>query len=121
MSMEVSTSEGVEWKTDVILGEDNLLGKYFALPKGTRDDEDVRAQCDERHVGGIFVEATEELRPGEGYRMYNCRDRFGILPSDYSIMIERGARWVGVSVEILNGVVETYERRLDRWWKRQPR
>ena len=53
--------------------------------------------------------------------MYNSRDTFGTLPRDYEVVIERGAVWVGVRVEFLNGVIETYERRLDRWWELEKR
>jgi RNA polymerase I-specific transcription initiation factor RRN7 len=53
--------------------------------------------------------------------MYNARDTFGTLPSDYEVIIERGRGWVGVSTEILNGVIETYERRIVRWWELEKR
>jgi len=62
-----------------------------------------------------------ELRPGERYRIYNSRDLFGTLPGDYEVVMERGSRWVGVSVDFLGGVVETYERRLVRWWELEKR
>lgn len=40
---------------------------------------------------------------------------------EYALVIGRAGRWAGVPVEYLGGVVETYERRLVRWWDRERR
>ena len=59
-------------------------------------------------------EESQELRPGEGYRVYRARDVCGTVVEEYRAVIGRAARWVGVSEEYLAGVVERYERRLMR-------
>jgi len=54
------------------------------------------------------------LKPGEEYRIWNGRDVLGTLPDEYEMVVGRGARWVGVSIEYLNGLVEKYEKRIAR-------
>lgn len=103
-----------------------MLGRYFPiLPRREAGNEAEARANDEgdRHLRATTVSECIH-RPGEGYRMYSSQDMFGIEPRDYEEIIGRGARWVGIKVEFLNGVVETYERRLQRWWeleKRRPR
>lgn len=60
----------------------------------------------------------EVLRPGEEHAVWNSRDVLGTLPEEYRIVLDRGARWVGVEAEYLGGVIEQHERGVVRWWKR---
>jgi RNA polymerase I-specific transcription initiation factor RRN7 len=102
--------------------EDSLLTSYFPLPRPSDDlakGETPEGEID-RHLAPTTV-GDKWLRPGEGYQMYNSRDTLGTLPRDYELVLERSARWVGVRGDFLGGVVETYERRLQRWWKRRAR
>ena len=69
-------------------------------------------------VGGqqamVADAGSQELRPGEGYRVYRARDVCGTVVEEYRAVIGRAARWVGVSEEFLAGVVERYEGRVVR-------
>lgn len=91
--------------------EDSLLKRYFPLSKKPTDVRGEPGKEHDRQLGAMMAERGG-LRTGEGYRMYSSGDKYGTLPRDYEVVIGRGARFVGVRVEILNGVVETYERRL---------
>lgn len=64
---------------------------------------------------GITADAEAELRPGEGYRMYRGHDVGGTMSEEWAAVVGRGARWTGVTVDVMSAVVETYERRLARW------
>ena len=59
-------------------------------------------------------EESQELRPGEGYRVYRSRDVCGTMAEEHRVVIMRAARWVRVPEEYLAGVVERYERRVMR-------
>ena len=70
------------------------------------------------------IEIVEEgglVRPGERYAMYSAQDVLGSLPEDYEHVVKRGEKWTGVGCEDLCAVVERFERRLERVWKRQRR
>ncbi|KAF8663433.1 hypothetical protein AX16_001003 [Volvariella volvacea WC 439] len=64
---------------------------------------------------------TSALSPGAGYQMYHGRDILGTFPEEYGIVLERAGRNVGVEVGYVNGVMETYERRLMAWWQMEKR
>lgn len=95
---------------------------------------DSRRGCDRKQVDAEarqeapLLPATEMgrnkrgkagLKPGEEYRIWNARDVLGTLPAEYSLVLGRGAGWVGVSCEYLGAVVEKYERRIVRWDSRK--
>lgn len=61
------------------------------------------------------------LRPGESYAIYNSRDVLGELPEEYTDVVKRASRWVGVDTEYFLGVSENLERRVVRWWGREKR
>jgi hypothetical protein len=78
------------------------------------------------HTGGITrtdlpatpiddVGDSENMRPGESYSIYDSRDILGTLPEEYEMVLERAARWVGVSESYLCQVIEMFERRLVKW------
>lgn len=61
------------------------------------------------------VEVTgerEKPKPGEGHVIFSGDDVAGEVPEAYGRVLERGARWAGVSVESVGFEVGRYERRL---------
>ncbi|KAH8113267.1 hypothetical protein DFH11DRAFT_1601108 [Phellopilus nigrolimitatus] len=64
---------------------------------------------------------TKMVRPGGSYAIYSAQDVFGMLPEHYAIVLKRAACWTGVSEDDLSAVVERFERRLVRLWKRKKR
>lgn len=60
------------------------------------------------------MEGQGGLGPGEGYTIFDSRDILGVLPTEFELIIERGAKWLGIEGTYLCGVVEAYERRLKR-------
>lgn len=64
---------------------------------------------------------TDDLRPGESYTIYHSRDVLGNLPEEQALIITRSAKWVGVSDDYLCGVIERFERRLQRWYDKERR
>ena len=112
----------IEFCRKALLGEDvgsSIVDSWFPLEvsaEGAGVDVEVEGEVRGRHCGTMV--GAEGLRPGEGYRMYKSSDVFGTVgDEDYELVIWRGSSWVGVSVEFLSGVLETYERRLSRWWE----
>ena len=79
-----------------------------------------RAQGSERprfQANSLKNDAHSQL-PGELYTLYSPRDAIGYLPEKYQVVVNRAARWVGVSEGYLSRVIEKYERRVIRWWAR---
>ena len=77
--------------------------------RGTRAERALQAAVPAE--GGEGVGA-----PGEGYAIYSSGDVLGSVPEEYEAVVERAARWTGVSGEYIYGVTEKYERRVVRWW-----
>jgi len=63
----------------------------------------------------------DNLQPAESYTVYHSRDVLGNLPEEQALIITRSAKWVGVSDDYLCGVVERFERRLQRWYYKERR
>ncbi|CCM01610.1 uncharacterized protein FIBRA_03670 [Fibroporia radiculosa] len=61
----------------------------------------------------------DHLRPGEIYAIYNTLDVLGSIPVQYEVVVRRAAHWAGVPEDYVAGVVERFERRLVRWWRRE--
>jgi len=57
------------------------------------------------------------LRPGEEYALCQSAE----MPDGYAAVVGRAAEWVGVREEYVRAVVESYERRLWRWWQGERR
>lgn len=53
--------------------------------------------------------------PASAYTVFNSHDILGSLPYSYELVLEVGAKWVGVGKEDVAALVETYERRLLKW------
>lgn len=99
-----------------------MLSRYFPFAGKADTSHAVRP---ERH------ELRDRLNPtlvGEGgqppgskYKVYHALDMFGTLPAEYQMMLDQGAKWIGVEEGYLSGIVERYERRLIRWWQLEKR
>lgn len=99
--------------------EDRVLERYFPLEE--RLDPVVGAsRTEEREIRRLHAtmlgEGGDSLRPGEGYGLYHGRDVLGTLPREMEAVVGRAAGVVGVEALVVVGVVETYSRRLVRWW-----
>lgn len=103
--------------------EDGTLRDYFPLEEGHGSRVTMEAGHDRTRGALRAAVAVEEgfevLRPGEEHGVWNSRDVLGTLPEEYRIVLDRGARWVGVEAEYLGGVIEQHERGAARWWKRK--
>ncbi|KAG9043430.1 hypothetical protein FS837_009643 [Tulasnella sp. UAMH 9824] len=53
--------------------------------------------------------------PASSYTVFNSHDILGSLPQSYELVLEVGAKWVGVGKEDVAALVDTYERRLLKW------
>ncbi|KAF8076486.1 hypothetical protein FPV67DRAFT_1558944 [Lyophyllum atratum] len=103
--------------------EDAVLERFFPVSKKGGHGDKMATQAS-RPLRATMVEDEESgkgLRPGEGYRIYRARDVEGKMETEYGAVVGRAARWAGVSVEHMGGIVETYERRVGRWWERTRR
>ena len=58
------------------------------------------------------------LHPGESYKIYCAHDILGSVSEEYTLTVERAARWCGVEEEVIYAVVERFERRF-LWWKKK--
>lgn len=61
----------------------------------------------------------EFLSPGMKYTIWNGRDICGELTGEYREVLRRGAEWTGVDEDYLCVVIEKYEERIRRWWRRE--
>ncbi|KAL5488108.1 hypothetical protein ACEPAI_6216 [Sanghuangporus weigelae] len=61
------------------------------------------------------------LRERESYAMYSGHDELGRVPDIYAIVLGRGVGFCGVSENDLSAVVERFERRVVRLWKKRQR
>jgi hypothetical protein len=59
--------------------------------------------------------------PAKSHTIFKSHDITGSLPPEYELVLELASRWTGVGTEDIGSVVESYERRLDGWWKRKKR
>ncbi|THH08639.1 hypothetical protein EW145_g2573 [Phellinidium pouzarii] len=108
-----------------------LVMEHFPL------QEDTHTHAAERHVrfdadGGprsvlpaVSIAGDESksnaLRPGESYVIYSAQDTLGTLPGKYATVLSRAALWACVCEDDLAAVVERFERRVLRLWKRSKR
>lgn len=104
--------------SDLQLTERRILDEYFPLTT-TRGERQPRAaeKTERRHAIMVEEDEAEGLRPGEHYMIYNTQDVLGAVPEDYAFVVRHAADWTGVDEEYIYGVIETYERRLARWWE----
>ncbi|KAG7096862.1 hypothetical protein E1B28_004270 [Marasmius oreades] len=103
---------------------DKFLASYFPLTFEERQQQSLSLGTAEKREERQRLSATQiaseddtRIRPGQSYVIYHARDSLGMMSEEMEIVTTRGARWVGVSEDLLCGVVERYERRLVRWWK----
>ncbi|KAI5124915.1 hypothetical protein M0805_007343 [Coniferiporia weirii] len=111
---------------------DALVAEHFPMQRGMYGDDRISAlSTDSSNDGGQAVlptvpvasvkSSTSTTRPGESYTIYNGQDVLGMLPNEYTEILRRAALWTDVSGDDLNMVVERFERRLVRLWKRGKR
>lgn len=62
--------------------------------------------------------AFTALRPGESYKIHYAHDVLGSVSEEFTLIVERAARWCGVEDEVIYAVVERFERRF-LWWKKR--
>ena len=99
-----------------------MLTNYFAFakPKGTDQQKTPSADMFPTRPKPNRMDVSDDekrARPGESYTIHHSRDVTGTMNEDMQLLVQRGAKWVGVSEDYLCGVVEKYERRFARWWK----
>ncbi|KAL5527332.1 hypothetical protein ACEPAG_6123 [Sanghuangporus baumii] len=122
-------------------GNNNLIGEFYpvqACTEGTGSsqsaslggaeasirDEVLPVLGAARFMGDeLKAEAKERklLRGRESYAMYSGHDEFGRVPEIYAIVLSRGVGFCGVSENDLSAVVERFERRFLRVWKKKQR
>ncbi|OAX44565.1 hypothetical protein K503DRAFT_678715 [Rhizopogon vinicolor AM-OR11-026] len=106
--------------------DQQILDNYFPLSTGNLDGR-PRVTTPHAVAQGLAStrinedETDNDLQPGESYTIYHSRDVLGNLPEEQALIITRSAKWVGVSDDYLCGVVERFERRLQRWYDKEQR
>ena len=63
-------------------------------------------------------DSSTVLHPGESYKIHRAHDILGSVSEEYTLIVERAARWCGVEDETIYAVVERFERRF-LWWKKK--
>lgn len=118
----VSVARAMIVRLSLVCPDTNLMDKYFPLTGAAiQPRPGDTADIDHRRASAILpVDADKTLAsPGAQYAIYHAHDVFGTLPDAFQTVLERGSRIVGVEATFICGVVENFERRLVRWWKRK--
>lgn len=97
--------------TRVYTGE---LERYFPLSQTSTSKSASAAYWPRADIRAMELPDGAELRPGEGYTLCDAGD----MPEQYAAIAGRAAGWAGVREEYLREVVQSYERRLWRYWLR---
>ncbi|KAJ6598974.1 hypothetical protein DFH09DRAFT_1129716 [Mycena vulgaris] len=94
-----------------------VLDRYFPLRASGSLRHAIATEGPRRDLGASRLQDGEKelLRPSMGYTLCDSEE----MPNEYATVVIRAAGWVGVGEELLRTVVETYERRLRRWWRRE--
>jgi len=104
-------------------GVRNILEDYF--PVGTNKATEVNIP---REVPGKPKlpanlpnenDAEGAGYPGEWYSILNGGDVLGTAAETYEQVVRRGSGWAGVDEEYMSRVVEKYEWRVVRWWRKR--
>ncbi|KZW04227.1 hypothetical protein EXIGLDRAFT_758523 [Exidia glandulosa HHB12029] len=100
-----------------------ILATYFPLAE--REASEGAAEIPEkgqsepaREVDAGGVDEDSVLTPGAMLKLYRGMDITGLMPADYDVVLSAAATWCGFSADDVAVVVERYERRLVRWWRR---
>ncbi|KAH6914843.1 hypothetical protein BKA70DRAFT_1257190 [Coprinopsis sp. MPI-PUGE-AT-0042] len=103
----------------------DVLDTYFPLRHGSESilhlDGDSNGPPERPHQATSLTNRNHDPKPGESYKIWNARDVLGALPEDYAVVVDTAARWIGSTEERLEGVIETYEKRLFRWYEKKQR
>lgn len=105
---------------------DQILDNYFPLSTadcGRSEVTDPHTDVQGLASTKIHKDETDDddLQPAESYIIFHSRDVLGNLPKEQALIITRSAKWVGVNDDYLCGVVERFERRLQRWYHKERR
>jgi RNA polymerase I-specific transcription initiation factor RRN7 len=106
----------------ISLSDRDLPAKYFTLTRkdagcrvlGESAHIELRSQSSDGHAGGM-------LNCAKSYSLYDSRDVAGSLPEELELIVGRYARWIGVEVDYLCVVIESFERRIGRWCEERRR
>jgi RNA polymerase I-specific transcription initiation factor RRN7 len=106
----------VDDKTETRPGSD-LVRSFFPLAESKALDSDQSARRSSEDEGeGLPLnehdETSEELEPGQEYKVYDALDVYGEIEGELEIVVRRAAEWVKVDVEDIFGVLEMFERRV---------
>lgn len=97
-------------------GEGNELLQRFFPVEASRTVQSERwhgQEIDEMALPrSLYNASSEELEPGQGYKVYAGRDICGDVSTELETVLLRGSEWVKVDFEDLVGVLEVFERRL---------
>lgn len=104
----------------------NPVDEYFPLHTRSSESQEEEGPCNDPVVNTLpaarlAAEESMALRSGQSHVIYSTHDVLGILPGEFESVIERAARWAGVSSNDVCGVVERFERRTMRWWEKNRR
>ncbi|KAH9943461.1 uncharacterized protein BXZ73DRAFT_40601 [Epithele typhae] len=108
--------------------EDRMPGMLYNFPlcegvgnaTTSRNKKPEEAQPRQPYVpNAVPSEDPSEVprKPGEQYTIYHTQDILGTLPEDLELVVSSAARWAGVDVLYVSGVVERVERRFEIWWE----
>ncbi|EJU06182.1 hypothetical protein DACRYDRAFT_44696 [Dacryopinax primogenitus] len=108
--------------------EDDLLPRFFPLPSVPRPD----AHGDHIGPSSAFPSNTDftatplsrdpaALQPGNKHVVYSHLDKNGTVPEEYELVLQTAAGWARVEEQDVLTVVEVYERRLERGWRKERR
>jgi RNA polymerase I-specific transcription initiation factor RRN7 len=107
-----------------LAAELDTLEQYFPLVIGADSVSlDLKRPEEGTKPDSRPIEAREGSRrlPGQKYRVYFGDDLGGEVEPEYELVLRRAAGWVCVDVEDLHPIIEVFERRLLRWWRREGR
>jgi len=97
-----------------VLGGTKGVEGWIVMEELKGDEEEEEEEEEEAIVVGNGIELTDDEKrlPGSCYNILNGRDVCGILCEEYERLLVAGAKVVGVPVEYLGVVMESYERRI---------
>ena len=98
------------------------MDDFFPLPGNQRQNEDVSGGSMtpyERlplHRADLSGEPEDII--GQLYTIYSGRDTLGSVPAQLDFVFEVAGRWCGVGKDDVAMIVDQFERRADKWCRR---
>jgi len=65
--------------------------------------------------------SAERRTPASYHKIYTSHDITGTFPTDYALVLDIAARWVGTGREDVGTIVGKLEKRATMWWKAKKR